>query len=94
MPDAMDVAAPYDDLLDHLERSTQLGRPQAARLVAEVLTYFGESTEEYVRRRHGELHRGGLANTEIYERIAGELSAWRVRPPLLSSRQIRRIVYG
>ena len=31
----MDVAQLYDDLLDHLVRTTDLGRSQSARVVAE-----------------------------------------------------------
>ena len=90
----MDAAGPFEDLLDHLERSTQLGRGQAARVVAEVLTYFSETTEAYVRRRHTELQRDGVANAEIFERICAELSCWRVRPAPLTTRQARRAVYG
>lgn len=88
------TTAHYDDLLDHLERSTPLSRAQAARVVAEVLTYFSESAEGYVRRRHAELQGDGVANAEIFDRLGAELASWRVRPPALSSRQLRRIVYG
>ncbi|GAA3621229.1 hypothetical protein GCM10022419_128620 [Nonomuraea rosea] len=63
-------------------------------MVADVLSYFSEPAEEYVRRRHGELKSRGLTNDEIFPRIAGELRGRRVAAPELSLRQLRRIVYG
>lgn len=84
----------HDDLIDHLVRSTALQRGEAARVVLDVLAYFDEKTDEFVRRRHRELQSGGLANTEIFERIAAELPHRAVAPPELSLRQLRRIVYG
>ena len=83
-----------DDLLDHLERTTRLSRSEASRVVAEVASFFSESTEEFVARRHGELRRERLTNPAIFERIAGELQSWRVAAPRLTQRQLRRIVYG
>ncbi|MBB4951153.1 hypothetical protein F4556_006688 [Kitasatospora gansuensis] len=85
---------PHEDLLAHLTRTTPLGPGEAARVVAEVLAYFSESTEEYVRRRHGELQARGLTNEKIFDRLTGELTARRVAAPELSTRQLRRIVYG
>ncbi|SDC41035.1 hypothetical protein F610DRAFT_01878 [Streptomyces sp. LaPpAH-199] len=84
----------HDDLIDHLVRSTALQRGEAARVVLDVLAYFDESTEDFVRRRHRELQSGGLVNAEIFERIAAELPHRAVAPPELSLRQLRRIVYG
>ncbi|GAA0433578.1 hypothetical protein Acor_07770 [Acrocarpospora corrugata] len=85
---------PHDDLIAHLTRTTMLGPGEAARVVADVLAYFGEPVEEYVRRRHAELKSRGLANDEIFRRIAAELPARRVTAPELSQRQLRRIIYG
>ncbi|KQV14307.1 MULTISPECIES: hypothetical protein [unclassified Kitasatospora] len=85
---------PHEDLLAHLTRTTPLGPGEAARVIAEVLAYFSESTEEYVRRRHGELQARGLTNEKIFDRLTGELTARRVAAPELSTRQLRRIVYG
>ncbi|WP_307665954.1 hypothetical protein [Streptomyces sp. V1I1] len=84
----------HDDLIDHLVRSTALQRGEAGRVVLDVLAYFDEKTDEFVRRRHRELQSGGMANTEIFERIAAELPHRAVAPPELSLRQLRRIVYG
>jgi hypothetical protein len=84
----------FDDLLDHLVRRTNLGRREALQLVGEVLAYFDETVEVFVRRRHGELQRRGLANPAIFEQVAKELQWWRVAAPMLTERQVRRIVYG
>ena len=85
---------PYEDLITHLTRTSPLGPGEAARVVADVLSYFSEQVEEFVRRRHGELKSRGFTNDEIFPRIAGELRARRVAAPELSLRQLRRIVYG
>lgn len=84
----------HDDLVDHLVRSTALPRGEAARVVLDVLAYFDETTEEFVRRRHRELQADGAQNPEIFERIAAELPHRAVAPPELSLRQLRRVVYG
>jgi polyhydroxyalkanoate synthesis regulator phasin len=88
------VTTPYRELVDHLARTTQLSVSEARRVVDDVLTYFAEPAEAYVRRRHAELRCRGFANEEIFRRIAAELPARRVAPPELSLRQLRRIVYG
>jgi hypothetical protein len=80
-------------LLDHLER-TGVSRGQAARLVDEVLAYFSETAEQFVRRRHGELQAAGVANSMSFAVIAAELAQRRVIGPKLSERQVRRIIYG
>ncbi|MFJ3791022.1 hypothetical protein [Kitasatospora sp. NPDC090091] len=85
---------PHEELLAHLTRTSPLGPREAARVVAEVLAYFSETAEEYVRRRHGELQARGLTNEKIFARLAEELKARRVAAPGLSARQLRRIVYG
>ncbi|MDH6700872.1 polyhydroxyalkanoate synthesis regulator phasin [Streptomyces sp. MAA16] len=84
----------HDELVDHLTRSTPLNRGEALRVVQDVLAYFDETTEEYVRRRHRELQAQGLVNAEIFERIAADLRYRAVAPPELTLRQLRRIVYG
>ncbi|MFI7503558.1 hypothetical protein ACIBVL_34810 [Streptomyces sp. NPDC049687] len=84
----------HDELVDHLMRSTPLQRGEALRVIQDVLAYFDETTEDYVRRRHRELQAQGLVNTEIFERIGADLKYRAVAPPELSVRQLRRIVYG
>jgi hypothetical protein len=85
---------PFEDLVEHLTRTSSLGPGEAARVVADVLAYFSEPADAYVRRRHGELKARGLTNAEIFPRVAAELSGRRVAAPELSLRQLRRIVYG
>ena len=82
------------DLLEHLTRITALAPGAAARLVDEVLTYFSESVDAFVARRHGELRGEGLQNDAIFTRIAAELGSRRFTAPPLSERQIRRLIYG
>ncbi|MET8470593.1 hypothetical protein ABZY90_02110 [Streptomyces sp. NPDC006422] len=84
----------HEELVDHLTRSTALSRGEALRVIQDVLAYFDESTEDYVRRRHRELQGQGLVNAEIFERILADLRYRAVSPPELSLRQLRRIVYG
>lgn len=83
-----------EGLLEHLERTTSVGPGEARRIVEDVLAWFSEGTEAFVRRRHRELRAAGLANPEAFERIAGELTTRRVTAPALSVRQIRRTIYG
>jgi hypothetical protein len=84
----------FDDLLDQLERTTQLPRGVLARVVGEVIEFQGETIEVFVRRRHRELQRDGLGNEAIWPRISTELAHRRFGAPELSERQLRRLVYG
>jgi len=84
----------WQDLLDHLESHFVLNRPEAVQLVREVLSYFNEPLDVFVKRRHGELQRQGSANPAIFQQIARELQWWRLAAPRISERQIRRIIYG
>ena len=82
-------------LLNHLCNISRLEQTEAKKLVAEVITYFSETTEVYVQRRHKELKQDeGLSNTQIYQRIEVELGELVFASPTLSQRQIRRIIYG
>lgn len=84
----------HDELVDHLARSTPLSKGEALRVVLDVLAYFDETIEDYVRRRHRELQGQGLVNAAIFERIEADLKYRAVAPPRLTLRQLRRIVYG
>ncbi|MGV9250884.1 hypothetical protein [Streptomyces sp. NPDC003697] len=84
----------HDELVGHLTRSTPLQRGEALRVIQDVLAYFDETTEQFVRRRHRELQALGLVNATIFERIEADLKYRAVAPPELSLRQLRRIVYG
>ncbi|MFI1762218.1 hypothetical protein ACH41H_09265 [Streptomyces sp. NPDC020800] len=84
----------HEELVDHLMRSTPLNRGEALRVVQDVLAFFDETTQDYVRRRHRELQTQGLQNTAIFERIEADLKYRAVAPPELTLRQLRRMVYG
>lgn len=83
-----------DPLLDHLQRSSPLQRSEAERIVEEVLAWFSEDADAFVRRRHRELQRRGVPNAEAYAVIAEELAGRPVPGPRLSLRQVRRVIYG
>lgn len=85
---------PPADLVRRVVESTGLPVPVAERVIVDVLAYFRETTEEYVRRRHGELRQRGRKNVEIWALLAQELAERPVSPGELSERQLRRIVYG
>jgi hypothetical protein len=46
------------DLIRHVARSTGLDEATASRVVADVIAYFGQTAEEYVIERHGDLKYG------------------------------------
>ena len=85
---------PFEDLIAHVTRSSTLGTGEAERLIAEVLGYFSEPADTFVRRRHGELKARGLTNDRAFQLIAAELRQRLVSPPDYSQRQLRRIIYG
>ena len=82
------------DLASYLAASTGLPQPTAVRVIADVTTYFSETIEEFVRRRHSDLHGRHHKNEEIWPLIAAEVAQRRFAAPSLSERQLRRIVYG
>ena len=81
------------DLSRYLAASTGLPQPTAVRVIADVATYFNETVEEFVRRRHADLRQRQYKNDEIWPLIAAELEQRRFAAPRLSDRQLRRIVY-
>jgi hypothetical protein len=82
------------ELFAHLGRISRLGSSEVEKIVAETLDYFAESVEQFVARRHAELQAAELKNDVIFARIQAELRARRFAAPVLSERQIRRLVYG
>ncbi len=85
---------PESDLVRRVAASTGLSAPEAARVVADVVAFFDEPVEEFVRRRHEHLQSHGQKNAQIFAQIAAELPRRVVAAPALSQRQLRRIVYG
>lgn len=88
------VSDQWNELAGHLARTTLLSDAAAARVVEEVIAYFSEPADVFIRRRHRELQAAGLANAETFRRIAIELAGRPVAAPQLSERQIRRVIYG
>lgn len=82
-------------LIDHLCANSRLQADEAQKLVAEVVAYFDETPEQFVRRRHRELRREtGSSNERIFTQITDEMPRQAFAAPRLSQRQIRRIIYG
>ena len=90
----MMATMPEAELVTRIAESTGLSQSEAARVVSDVVAYFAEHTETYVRRRHHWLQAHGLRNPEIFAQIRTELARRVVAPPALSERQLRRIIYG
>lgn len=82
------------ELVGRIAASTGLSAGEAARVVSDVVGWYREPLEEYVRRRHAHLRVYGMKNEEIFALIAAELPKRLVAAPGLSERQLRRIVYG
>jgi hypothetical protein len=83
-----------EDIVERVAITTGLPRNVAARVVDDVLTFYRQSAEHYVRVRHTTLQAEGKNNDQIFSLIAGELTRRLVAAPQLSERQLRRIVYG
>jgi hypothetical protein len=82
-------------LINHLCHSSDLSASQAQRIIDEVIAYFAETPENYVRRRHLQIKQDtGLPNAQIFARIETELAQLVFAAPALTQRQIRRIIYG
>jgi tRNA(His) 5'-end guanylyltransferase len=92
MPDLMPVTEP--DLVRHVIATTGLSPATATRVIADVVAYFDETVEEYVRRRHHELRLRQVKNAQIWAAIAGEIGTRKFGAPAMTERQLRRIVYG
>jgi len=90
MPEAANDAA----LVAQVVNSTGLTPAEANRLVSDVVAYYAETAEDFVRRRHAALKLRGMRNDEIFEQIGAELDQRVVAAPRLTSRQLRRIIYG
>jgi hypothetical protein len=83
-----------EELIAYLVRTSRLSTPEATRVVSEVLAFLADTPEAFVRRRHLALQARGLANDVIFAQLAAELKRLRFRAPTLTTRQIRRIIYG
>ncbi|HEU5037041.1 MAG TPA: hypothetical protein VFT70_08545 [Nocardioides sp.] len=86
--------APDPALVERIAASTGLAPAEAARVVEDVVAFYAEPVEDYVRRRHAHLKTYGARNDDIFARIAEELAARVVAAPRLTERQLRRMIYG
>jgi len=90
----MSTDHPPQELIDHLCRHSSLQATEATRLVFEVLAFYTESPGDYIRRRHHELQKAGFNNGVIYQRLQEELASYRFTAEPMTTRQIRRTIYG
>jgi hypothetical protein len=90
----MSQPLPDRDLIQYMQQMVGLTSAESERLVDEILNYFDETWQAFVKRRHKELQKQGHNNVLIYARIQQEIRQRRFAAPALSERQIRRIIYG
>jgi hypothetical protein len=83
-----------EELISYLVRTSRLSPQEARRLVDEVVSFFDEAPEAFVRRRHRALQAEGLSNAAIFVQLKRELAQRRFRCLEYTDRQIRRIIYG
>ncbi len=85
---------PDPELVGRVAQSTGLPAAVAARVVQDVIAWYAEPVETYVRRRHTHHQMRGRRNEQAFALIAQELAGRLVAPAPLTTRQLRRIVYG
>ncbi|NYJ76146.1 MULTISPECIES: hypothetical protein [Allobranchiibius] len=85
---------PDTELVRRVVETTGLSPSEAARVVDDVIAWYAEPVEDFVRRRHAHHQTYGRRNEEIFDLIAAELADRNVAPPSLSARQLRRMIYG
>jgi hypothetical protein len=81
------------ELIDRIAATTGLTPAEATRVVEDVLAWYREPVEDFVKRRHASHRLYGRHNAQIFALIAEELAGRVVAAPPLSERQLRRIVY-
>lgn len=81
-------------LKDQLRRAYGIEPSVADQLWKDLLAYFEEDPQEFVRRRHIELQDQGFKNQEIYDQLEKELTSMLFPGPKLTQRQLRRMIYG
>lgn len=84
----------HADLIEHLKCYLAVDTADADKVVTEVIAYFQEPQEVFIRRRHHEMQKQGLSNTEIFSAIKAELQTQLFPATPVSERQIRRMIYG
>ena len=82
------------ELIEHLVLHYGLDRVSAVRVVGEVLAFYDEPVDAFIRRRHLELQAEGVSNPQIYASLQQAIANRPFAAAVLSERQIRRIIYG
>ncbi len=90
----MKADTPNHELFQYLSRTRGISLIEAAKLVDEILSYFHETRDTFIQRRHRELQATGISNSKIYQQIQSELDSRRFSTTLISERRIRRAIYG
>ena len=78
----------------YLLEAYDLEPQELERLLGDLGAFMGQTYPDWVRSRHQELQGQGLANDISYKQIKEELSQRLFCAPVLSLRQIRRLIYG
>lgn len=84
----------FAELANHLAGTTSLSVKEAERVTAEVIGFFNETVEEFVRRKHHELKLDGQRNEAAFAVIQSALPERRFRAQEKTVRQLRRIIYS
>ena len=90
----MSSQLPPTDLIEHLSLHCGLDRSSAARVIQEVVAFYDEPVDVFIRRRHLELQAEGLSNSDIYAGLQQAIASRPFAAAPLTERQIRRIIYG
>lgn len=67
---------------------------EAEHVLREVLAFYDQTPDAFLRSRHQELQSLGRSNAEIFAQLQTELQQRRFAANPLSTRQIRRVIYG
>ncbi|MDQ2852284.1 hypothetical protein V3G39_02960 [Dermatophilaceae bacterium Sec6.4] len=85
---------PDEEIVRRVAETSGLSEAEATRVVDDVIAWYAEPVEQFVRRRHAHHQTYGKRNEAIFDLVAAELAARVVAAPELSARQVRRIIYG
>jgi len=85
---------PDQTLVAYVTATSGLAPREAARVIEDVVAFYAEPVEVFVRRRHAQLQADGAKNQEIFALVSDELSRRVVAAPQLTERQLRRMIYG
>lgn len=90
----MDQDLDNGELTRHLCQNYGFNSDAAEKLVSEIVSYFSQTAEDFIRQRHRELQNAGQTNNSVFRQIQSELEGRRFPAPQYTERQIRRVIYG